>query len=234
MREWPVNRPRGVYSQAQQDAILKGLFESIGVTNKFAVEFGFNAYELTGGTGSNVARLVIEDGWRALLFDGHYQNPSIHLYREWITPANLADLFARYEVPVEPDYVSIDVDSIDLWLLRAMFEGGYRPRVVSCEYNPNYAIAECVTVRPGTVNTNDNCYGASLSALYLVGREFGYQMVDVEPGLDVFFLREDVCLFPPLPVEAFAPSTELRVHRAADPARVAAVLMNYTYGLVRA
>ena len=56
------------------------------------------------------------------------------------------------------DYLSVDVDSTDLWLVEAVMMSAYRPRVISSEFNPNfpydYAIAfpgnPQVTVAPNT------------------------------------------------------------------------------------
>ena len=33
------------------------------------------------------------------------------------------------------DYISIDVDSTDVWLMHALLSGGYAPRVLSIEFN---------------------------------------------------------------------------------------------------
>jgi len=220
-------RPRAVYSQAQQDVTLARIFGEIGVTNKFCVEFGFNAETLDGGSGSNAARLIVENEWTGLLLDKDYQNSAINLHRVTLTPENIGEVFRAHGVPTEPDYVSIDVDSIDLWLFKALLQAAYRPRVVSVEYNSNYGIEESVTVRPGTVNTNDQCYGASLAALYKVGQEFNYRLVDVEPGLDMFFVRADVWGGKALALAECESFTRLSVHPVPTPQRVAAVMMEY-------
>lgn len=222
-----VLRPRGTYSQAQQDTILKTIFDSVGATNKVCVEFGFNSLTLEGGSGSNVARLVIEEGWTGILFDKDLENPSINLHRIFLTPENICSVFAQHAVPTAPDYVSIDVDSIDLWLFRSLLLGGYRPRVISVEYNSNYGTEECVTVRPGTVNTDDRCYGASLAAMYDVGREFGYQLVDIEPGLDLFFVVANLWKGSVLTLAECQPFVHLFVHPVPTEARVLSTMMEY-------
>lgn len=42
--------------------------------------------------------------------DGGYENASINLHKEFITPSNINDLFAKYRVPKVFDFLSIDVD----------------------------------------------------------------------------------------------------------------------------
>jgi hypothetical protein len=214
------------YSQGSQDEVLQAIFEKIGTTNKCCVEFGFDSDELTGGNGANTARLILEDDWTGLLMDQGRQNLDINLWRETLTPENLAEVFVRHRVGPCPDYVSIDVDSVDLWLFRAMLEAGYRPRVVSVEYNPNYSLAESVTARPGTTWQNgDRCYGASLAALYRVGQEFGYHLIDAVVGMDVFFVRGDLC--DPVPLAEFAKYTQISWHTASTPERIASIMVEY-------
>ena len=187
--------PTGPYSQAGQDGILATIFRNVGTSNTppFAVEFGFNACRLDGGSGANVARLVLEEGWRALLLDGRRENAAINLHREFLTPANIAEVFQRHGVPAEPDYVSIDLDSTDLWIFRALLPR-YRARVFSVEYNAHFPLEAAITFPddPGQQWERDRGYGASLAALVAVAREHGYSLVAVEPPLDAFFVRDDL------------------------------------------
>ena len=214
------------YSQGRQDEVLQAIFKKTGTTNKRCVEFGFDSDTLTGGNGANTARLILEEGWTGLLMDQGRQNHAINLWRETLTPENLAEVFTRHGVLLESDYVSIDVDSVDLWLCRAMFQAGYRPRVVSVEYNSNYALHESVTARPGTTwQYGDQCYGASLAALYRVGQEFGYHLIDAVAGMDVFLVRSDMC--EPVPLAEFAKYTQIPWHAVSAPGRIAAIMMEY-------
>jgi hypothetical protein len=182
-----------VYSQGNQDGIIKSIFEHIGTTNKYCVEFGYNSNTLVGGSGSNVARLVLNDWWDCLLLDCDFENPVINLYREFLTPKNICEVFKKYAVPQHPDYVSIDVDSTDLWLMKAMLEGGYRPRLISVEYNANFPLGHAYTVLPGTKYTGDMVYGASFSALDMVAWLYDYGLIAVaDRWADLFFVRRDI------------------------------------------
>ncbi|MEI8154736.1 MAG: hypothetical protein WCG92_24610, partial [Hyphomicrobiales bacterium] len=78
MKRWIRNLNRlnfqsGKYSQSYQDELLLEILENVETCNTppFCVEFGFNHSELIGGTGSNVARLVLDNGWMGLLLDSH-------------------------------------------------------------------------------------------------------------------------------------------------------------------
>ena len=110
------------YSQSYQDELLETIFSHVGPGNSppFCVEFGFSSHRLTGGTGANVARLIVEQQWRSRLFDRNHENPAINLHRERLDAGNIGAVFRRHGVPPQPDYVSIDVDSTDLWLFEAL------------------------------------------------------------------------------------------------------------------
>lgn len=181
------------YSQGYQDGIIEYIFKNINTTNKFCVEFGFNSVELTGGSGSNTARLILDENWDYILFDSEYENTEINLYKEKLTPVNIGEVFKKYDVPQNPDYVSIDVDSIDLWLFRSMLICGYRPRVISVEYNMHFPIDVSATVEPDySRDVMDAVYGASMLALDTVAKEYDYKLVCVEDNLDMFFIEKNI------------------------------------------
>jgi len=130
--------------------------------------------------------------------------------------------------------VSVDVDSTDLWLTRALLTGGYRPRVLSNEFNINWNATQSISVErkwapwPGT-----SVYGASAAALNHVIAPYGYRAVHIMPeGLDMFFVREDEleragCTRDELPSFAYAAARAKlgrRVHRSCAPADAARLL----------
>jgi hypothetical protein len=89
----------------------------------FYVEVGYNRPYLTDG--SNTLYLH-EKGWSGLLIDGEHSNHSINLHAHFVTPDNIEDIFDQHNVPLEPDYVSIDIDSIDVWVARSLLKSKYR------------------------------------------------------------------------------------------------------------
>lgn len=200
--------------------------QNLGVTNKFYVEFGFNADNFDGGTGANTYTLWKYFGWTGLLLDGGRENPAINLHKEMITPANIVSLFDKYLVPREPDFVSIDVDSMDLWLFQALVRGGYRPRVVTMEYNMNLPIDANLMQAVDAGHEFDYAFGASLRAVATVAKELGYVLVHVVEGLDAVLVRRDLMQGVAIhPLEAWAACcTNKTVHVIPTPARVGSLL----------
>ena len=220
--------PKGRHSQGGQDGVLGAIFAQIGTVNTppLAVEFGFDSDSLTGGFGSNVANLVLHQGWRALLLDGGHENPVINLHREFLTAANIVEVFTRHGVPAEPDYVSIDLDSTDLWVFRALLKS-FRARVFSVEYNSHFPLDAAITFPddPAERWQEDRGYGVSLKCLVMAAEEAGYSLVKVVPKLDAFFVRSDLLddgsgrLVPAL--ETWRAATSLLFHAPLrDPSRV--------------
>ena len=107
---------RKVYSQNGEDGILDALFASIGVTNRFFVEFGCeDAMEC------NTAYLLGQ-GWQGLLMDGACisGNPKVTVQNEFITAENINWLLQKYSVPPAFDLLSIDIDGNDYWVWQAI------------------------------------------------------------------------------------------------------------------
>jgi hypothetical protein len=186
---------RGKYSQSYQDMLLERIFSTIGVRNTppYCVECGFNDASLTGGSGSNVANFVLHHGWRCLLLDGSHANPSINLHRHFLTAENICDVFAEHGVPTEPEYISIDVDSTDLWLFRALL-CRYKAMVYTVEYNSCFPLERAITFPndASKIWPGDRGYGASLKALQMVAAEGGYSLLWVVRPLDAIFIRNDL------------------------------------------
>lgn len=199
MKDWIKNLgaacKNGVHSQSYQDSLLVEVFKHIGTRNTppFCVEFGFNHPELVGGSGSNVARLVVDEGWKSLLLDAEHENEKINLKKHFLTPGNICQIFQKYNVPSEPEYISIDIDSADLWLFEALVKE-YRAMIFSVEYNANYPLDSSLTFPKDTNEywRRDRGYGASLKALVSVANRHGYSLLWVVRGLDAFFIRNDL------------------------------------------
>lgn len=185
----------GTYSQSYQDELLSIIFKNIGTTNEtpFCVEFGFNTTTLKAGSGANTAQLIVDEKWDSLLLDGGNENPAINLHKHMLTSSNICDIFRKYNVPSEPEYVSIDVDSTDLWLFDAVAEE-YKAMLFTVEYNSHFPLEKAITFPndPDERYMLGRGYGASLKAMTMVAEKHGYSLLWVVPPLDAFFIRNDL------------------------------------------
>ena len=200
-------------------------------------EFGFNSDAHDQGTGSNTYQLKHKYGWSGLLMDGGHANASENLHREMISSANVVELFEKHAVPYEPDYVSIDIDSTDLWILRAILASAFRPRVLTVEYNCVYGALPIAGTHPDESIPwqGDNVHGCSLAALQMVGQEFGWTLALVIQGLDAVFIRDDLLQGVAKPSAAsFERTAGCHGHHTSATAERAAILLDYsTWRLTR-
>ena len=116
-----------------------------------------------------------------------------------LTEANIVQTFEAAKIPHDVDYVSIDVDSIDFWLLKGLLasDSPYRPRVIQCEYNQLYGPDQFITNRPVPKSWDGvdfsypaTSFGASAAALNMLATSAGYTCVYLLH--DIIFIRSDL------------------------------------------
>ncbi len=151
-------------SQKGQDSFIQYTFEKLGVTNKYYVEFG----ACDGWRMSNTAYLRVNDHWTGLLLEGDpgfTENPLINLHNRRITKDNICSIFKEFMVPNSFDFLCIDVDGCDYWMVKSILEGNYSPRVIMIETNVRFEPHESMVLKYNS-DWNWNCdhttwYGAS-------------------------------------------------------------------------
>ena len=189
-----------VQSQGGQDGVLGRIFEVIGTSNQYYVELGFNAPLFTAG--SNTFHLY-KQGWKGLLLDNNHENPEVNLRREYLTTWNVVSILEKYKVPHDVDYISIDIDSQDIWILKAIIgdpDSKFRPRVISIEYNGHFPLAATVSLPPNQNQYDpiigwdgfDMLYGASAGAIKIIANMYGYEVVHMIQYYDMFLVRRDL------------------------------------------
>lgn len=177
------------FSQNGEDGVLKAIFDMVGETNRYYVEFGAG-----NGDECNTRHLREYFNWSGLLMDAGRENQNINLHREFITSQNINFLFQKYSVPKEFDLLSIDIDFND-WHIWHALDISYRPRVVVIEYNGSHPPDQDRVVRydPNELWDGTDYYGASILALFRLGSHKGYSLVYAESkGVNLFFIRNDI------------------------------------------
>lgn len=179
-----------MFSQNGEDGVIATLFDQIGVSDKFYVEFGTE-----NGVQTNTHRLRTQMGWTGLLMDGGYDIPSINLHREMIFDSNIVDLFQKYHVPMEFDLLSTDTDFKDFWISKAILDEGYRPRVIISEINSSFEKGLALTVPREIAQSRwsgSYYFGATPMAMTMLYGQYGYSLVYCEiKGVNCFWIRND-------------------------------------------
>lgn len=190
-----------VFSQNGEDGIIEEIFNRIGTTNKFFVEFGVG-----NGLENNSAYLLVKD-WSGLWLEGDHASVEfvktefareiasnrLRVQETFITAENIASLFQSHHVPQEPDMLSIDIDGNDYHIWKALRD--YRPRVIVVEYNATFPPSLVWIKKYNAAWQWDGSigFGASLKAFERLGAERGYSLVACNfVGANAFFVRNDL------------------------------------------
>ncbi|MEL0182037.1 MAG: hypothetical protein VW872_03125 [Candidatus Poseidoniales archaeon] len=219
------------FSQGTQDGVIDFICENIEIRHHYCVEFGFDSTSWEDCL-PNTKHLVQQRNWDHLLIDGNCHNPDMNLHQHFITSRNICDLFREHGVPEEPGFISIDLDSTDIWVTDALLEN-YRPSFFCVEFNPNFPIDAPVAFpdEPDEYWQFDRVMGSSLRALSMMATKHDYSLVyagnyATSKHHDAFFIRDDLIdtsQVPPL--EAFA-ATHVPLHEVCITGREN-IYMNY-------
>ncbi len=187
---------RNEYSQFGEDGIIEHVLEIISDKDKWCVEFGaWDGIHL-----SNTYSLIRNKGYRPVLIEadkkkfGELQkNMKAYdavLVNEFVTfdgNNTLDNILARTEIPKNFDFLSIDIDGNDYWILDSLSK--YRPKVICIEYNPSIPNEiEYVQARDFSVKR-----GASALSICNLARLKSYELVATTPCNLIFV---DKALFP--------------------------------------
>lgn len=186
-----------VFSQGYEDGMIAEVYRRIETTTRRFIEFG-----IEDGLECNSTLLLLQ-GWsgawieasaeRAARARGLFESYPVEIVAERVTAENADELIGRLAGDDELDLLSIDIDSNDYWVWKAITS--VEPRLVVVEYNATFPpeIRKTVAYDPSLVWDGSNYLGASLGALEVLGREKGYSLVGCSPtGVNAFFVREDL------------------------------------------
>jgi len=179
-----IDTGRVIYSQTGEEGVIDAILKAIGTESRYLVDIGAG----DGKTLSNT-RFLLEQGWHGARFDVAYA-ADVHQHR--ITAENVCDVLAKYNVPGEFDLLSLDIDGVDWYVLRAIL-GSYAPRVIVCEVNNAKPASPPLAVQydPEMVFHDTEYFGATVSAYEMLCKAFGYTLVYVR-HFNAFFVRAEL------------------------------------------
>ena len=186
MHECPLPYEQKRRSQNWEDGIIETMLDHVKQPNHLAIEIG------SGDGTENMIRNLVEN--RSYVGLGHdarpaaWQHPGYQHRQGWITVAGLADIVEGFSSRA-PDFFSLDIDSIDFWIMKSLLKDfDFRPRVVCAEYLCYYGPELTCSVRPDLENYPINCCGCSLSAYKGLLSRFGYEFFTCDShGVNAFF-----------------------------------------------
>ncbi len=186
-------------SQNNEDGIIDYILRKIDLKNINFVEIGFDYYE-------NNSLNLIKKTEKGLYIDGSQEkcfllknilkfihfNKNINITNSLVNIKNVNQLIKKYFSENEIDFLSIDVDGIDYYLLKEL---KFNPKVICIEYNfwfgkdleASVPYSDNFVWKQGTVYS-----GASLSALNKLANSKGYYLIGIDTSCtNAFFIRSD-------------------------------------------
>ncbi len=175
-----VQYARNEYSQFGEDGIIEHILETIPDTDKWCVEFGaWDGIHL-----SNTYNLISNKGYRSVLIEADKKkfrelevNLSTYesiLVNEFVTfdgQNKLDNILARTPIPSRFDFLSIDIDGNDYWILNSLEK--FHPKVICIEFNPTIPNdVEYVQSQDFSVKR-----GASALSIFKLAQEKDYELV---------------------------------------------------------
>lgn len=192
-----------VYSQNDEDGIINEIFNRIGTTNRFFVEFG-----VQDGLECNTHFLLLQ-GWSGVFMEGNAEyveqikrnfakpisDGILKVLNTFITSENINALMVENGLAKidEIDLLSIDIDGNDYHVFEAI--DCIHPRVVIVEYNAKFPPPSLWVMPYNKDHVWDGTdkQGASLQALAQLGIKKGYVLVATNlNGVNAFFVRKDL------------------------------------------
>ena len=190
-----------IYSQNDEDGIIREIFKRIGTTDKIFVEFGVG-----NGLQNNTLALLF-DGWSGLWIEASKKNVGkirkgfqntigngrLNVVQAFITKNNIDELISSEFSGSEIDLLSIDIDGNDAHIFENIT--CIKPRVVVVEYNGKFPppLKICMAYNESNIWHKDDCFGASLKYMESLFTEKGYCLVGCNiTGLNAFFVKKDL------------------------------------------
>lgn len=184
---------KDVFTQAGEDGVIEKILDTLPShsKDKWCVEFG--AWD--GVYLSNARNLILNHDYSSILIEGskvkfndlrkNYASKenvlALNTLVGFTEKDSLDSILANTNIPQDFDFLSIDVDGNDYHIWKAISK--YQPKVVCIEFNPTIP-TEVEFVQPANPNLNQ---GSSLLSLVELGKEKGYELVEVLP-FNAFFV----------------------------------------------
>ena len=190
-----------VFSQFGDDGIISYLVDHVEIENKTFVEFGVEDY-----TESNTRYLLISRNWKGLVMDGSESNVNsikkdtiywrhdLTARSAFISVENVNDLIKKENISGNIGLLHIDIDGNDFWVWKHL--SVVNADIVIVEYNSVFGKDHAITVPYDSAFVRSNYHysnlywGCSLKALYLLGKEKGYDYVGCNSnGNNAYFIK---------------------------------------------
>ena len=189
------------FSQNGEDGIIDVLRRRLIHSNRYVVEIG-----AADGTENNSSWLLIAERYEGLMVEGDARQSArarrnVARYSigseclAMFVTLGTADAIMAKVACRDADVFSLDIDGNDYHIAKRLFEQGFRPKIVSVEYNstfgPDRALASSYRddFRRSTAHPSQLYYGVGIAAWKKFFDARGYRFITVDSnGVNAFFV----------------------------------------------
>ena len=190
-----------ITSQNNEDGIINHIFDILKIDKLNFIEIGFDYYQ-------NNSLAVLKRCNKGLFVDGDnkkviilknvlklfYPATKITVQNALVDIDNINQIKEQnFNNQEEIDFLSIDVDGIDYYLLK---EINFKPKLICIEYNFWFGkdLSCAVPYKKNySINSLSNYVGASLKALTELANSKGYHLIALDSAcINAFFIRDDL------------------------------------------
>ena len=175
------------YSQNGEEFIIEALLlKDLSTQDKFLVELGAgDGYHLSN------SRYFLQKGWKGILIDADNRgNADVKQHK--ITRENINFLLNSYECPKQFDFLSVDLDGNDYWIIEEILKK-YSPKLIVAEFNAAFESDCSKTIKYDSEFSwqGDTYFGFTLEAGKKLAEANGYTLMLQHADMNIFLLRND-------------------------------------------
>jgi len=189
------------FSQNGEDGIIDHLLSLVKAPNRYFVEIG-----ASDGLENNSSYLAFAKKYDGVMVEGdafksgnalrflQSLNWSVKYLNLFVEPDMVERLLSEC-LHRDPDFFSLDIDSNDYFVMKALLDAGLRPKVVCVEYNSAFGPDAPISIQytPGIsyleYHPSQLYYGTSVEGWRALLGSHGYQFVTVDTrGVNAFFV----------------------------------------------
>ena len=174
------------YSQNGEEFVIQAMLLNDTNPTKFLVELG-------AGDGFHLSnsRYFINKGWNGILIDADNRgNEEVKQHK--ITRENINSILKTYKCPKEFDFLSVDLDGNDYWIIEEILQR-YSPKLIVAEFNASFESDCSKTIKYDSEFSweGDTYFGFTLEAGRKLANENGYTLMLQHADMNIFLLRND-------------------------------------------
>jgi len=202
----PISWEFSGFSQNGEDGIIDVLCSQINTEkNKYFIEIGAadgidnnSAWPLItkkfNGLMIEADNELVKTAQRVIKSSSNSNNHGLRILQQFVTVENINKIKEATQF-LNPDFMSLDIDSMDYYVAKKIIECGFRPKIFIVEYNSVFGPTNPLTIKYdkdfifGKADPSFLYYGVGIAAWRYLFEQNNYKFITVDSnGVNAFFV----------------------------------------------